>query len=410
MDVLRARVLARLHKADRYGRLRVYYPRLATRDTAIYVHAKVMVMDDDLLRIGSANLANRSMGLDTECDLAIESEGRPEVIAAIRGFRAKLLAEHLGLPAERVSEMVARTGSLIETVEALRGEGEHDLVPLAMEIPEWLDRTIPQEPPFDPPAPIAPEQLFDQLVPEEIHHGARGPVLKGSLLLAVLLLLAAAWHWTPVLDWIDPRVLSPWAEPIRHTWIEPLVAVLGVFIGSLVMVPLILLIVDSSIVFGPWLGFCCGLCGAMLSAALTFWIGRRAGRRRVRALVGSRGNRISRGLTRSGVLGVVAIRLLPVASFTVVNLVAGASRLRRWELLLGTFIGLLPGFITLTVLGNRIEVALRSPSLASVILLVLTALFIVVLGLAVNRWLKKRTRRPAGAGMEMKHATQSGRT
>jgi phospholipase D1/2 len=151
------------------------------------------------------------------------------------------------------------------------------------------------------------------------------------------------------------------------------------------------------VVFGPWLGFFGGLCGALLSAALTFWIGRRARRGRIRQLVGPRLNRISRSLTRSGVRGVIAVRLLPVASFTAVNLVAGASRLRPWEFLVGTFIGLLPGFIALSILGNRIEVALRSPSVGNVILLVLTAVVIIVLGLAVNRWLRQRGSRPGRA-------------
>jgi phospholipase D1/2 len=408
MDVLRGRVLERLHEADRHGRLRVYYPRLRTEDKAIYVHAKVMVMDDDLLRIGSANLANRSMGLDTECDLAIESAGRPEVVAAIRRFQAMLLAEHLGVSSDRVSETLERSGSLIETVDQLCGSGEHDLAPLEVAIPEWLDRTIPQAPPFDPPAPIDPERLFEQLVPEEIHRGARGPLLRSTLILTGLLLLAAMWHWTPVVDWVDPRVLSAWAEPIRGTWIEPLVAVAGFFIASLVMVPLTLLIIDSAMVFGPWLGFAYGLCGAVLSAALTFWIGRRAGRQRVRRLVEPRVNRISRSLTRSGVLGVVAVRLLPVASFTAVNLVAGASRLRPWEFVVGTVIGLLPSFIALTVLGNRIAVALDSPRIGSVILLVVTALSIAALGFAVSRWLKRRGHRPGRAGATTDHLAKPG--
>ena len=90
------------------------------------------------LRIGSANLANRSMGLDTECDLALESEGRPEIVQVIRGFRAKLLAEHLGVPPERVAQTLEQSGSLIETVEKLRDVGERELAPLDVEIPEWL--------------------------------------------------------------------------------------------------------------------------------------------------------------------------------------------------------------------------------------------------------------------------------
>ena len=76
MDVLRERLLKRLYEIDRHDRLRVYYPHVPGLGTqCINVHAKVLVIDDELLRAGSANFNNRSMGLDTECDLALEARG-----------------------------------------------------------------------------------------------------------------------------------------------------------------------------------------------------------------------------------------------------------------------------------------------------------------------------------------------
>jgi phosphatidylserine/phosphatidylglycerophosphate/cardiolipin synthase-like enzyme len=74
MDQARAVMLRWLHEADVYGRFRAYHP--STRHGApVLVHAKVMVVDDRLARIGSANLNNRSGGVDTECELAIEASG-----------------------------------------------------------------------------------------------------------------------------------------------------------------------------------------------------------------------------------------------------------------------------------------------------------------------------------------------
>ena len=68
----------------------------------IYVHAKVLVVDDALLRVGSSNINNRSMGLDTECDLAVEARpgdsNAPAVRVAILRVRDTLMAEHLGVP------------------------------------------------------------------------------------------------------------------------------------------------------------------------------------------------------------------------------------------------------------------------------------------------------------------------
>ena len=122
MGVARAKLLAFLREADVHGRFRLYVPVTEARQP-VYVHAKVMVVDDRLLRIGSSNLNNRSMGLDTECDLSIEAvAGSPrqeEIAATIVGFRDRLLGEHLDVPPADVAAMVAETGSLVQTIERL---------------------------------------------------------------------------------------------------------------------------------------------------------------------------------------------------------------------------------------------------------------------------------------------------
>ena len=103
MQTLRTRLIEKLRAADSHNRFRVFYPYIAgLKDgTCIDVHSKMMIVDDEIVRIGSANLANRSMGLDTECDLTIEAHGREDVQVAIRSLRARLLAEHLGADAVR---------------------------------------------------------------------------------------------------------------------------------------------------------------------------------------------------------------------------------------------------------------------------------------------------------------------
>jgi phospholipase D1/2 len=122
MDGARKLILRRLRAADRHGRLGVYEP-VTSGGEPIYVHAKVLVIDDRLLRIGSSNLNNRSMGVDTECDVAVEAPADQRGAAVrerIVGLRNDLLAEHLGVSTAEVSTALAHTGSLIGTIEALR--------------------------------------------------------------------------------------------------------------------------------------------------------------------------------------------------------------------------------------------------------------------------------------------------
>lgn len=125
LGVNRDRIMRRLGRLPGAHRLRFYYPVVppaspGAEDRQVLIHAKVMIVDDDLLRVGSGNLSNRSMGLDTECDLAIEAtdEATRRIIA---GVRARLIGEHLGVAPQRVIEAVAAEGSLIAAVEALNG-------------------------------------------------------------------------------------------------------------------------------------------------------------------------------------------------------------------------------------------------------------------------------------------------
>ncbi|MDO6415597.1 phospholipase D-like domain-containing protein [Sphingomonas sp. BIUV-7] len=120
MDTARARLIAALQKRDTGGRFRIYHP-FTEQGEPIYVHAKVMIVDGRILRIGSANMNNRSMGLDTECDIAIDAGEEGE--AKVSAIRNGLIAEHLGVPTEQVAGQIARRGSLIATIEALRGTG-----------------------------------------------------------------------------------------------------------------------------------------------------------------------------------------------------------------------------------------------------------------------------------------------
>src|SRR5690606_7423526 len=105
MGVLRARWHARLQGADQHGRYRLCCPEIDGLDAdCLNLHSKVTVIDDRLLLVGSANLNNRSMRLDTECMLAIEAGGDARVAAGIAAVRHRLLGEHLGVEPARVAE------------------------------------------------------------------------------------------------------------------------------------------------------------------------------------------------------------------------------------------------------------------------------------------------------------------
>jgi phosphatidylserine/phosphatidylglycerophosphate/cardiolipin synthase-like enzyme len=120
MGLNRDRLIRRLARADRFGRLRIWYPQISSDGVPqqILMHSKLIIVDDLFIRVGSSNLNNRSVGLDTECDLAIEASGDDDRRAIAR-IRDQLLAEHVGSDADTVAAMIAETGSVIAAVERL---------------------------------------------------------------------------------------------------------------------------------------------------------------------------------------------------------------------------------------------------------------------------------------------------
>lgn len=133
MDRTRLRFLRRLQRADKHGRLKAYSP-VTTLGRTIIVHAKLTIIDDRLLRIGSANLNNRSLGFDTECDLSFEATGRAGTgnRAEIVRLRTRLLAHWLGCDDAVVEAAVRKARGVGAGLEALRLAGYIRLRPFEM--------------------------------------------------------------------------------------------------------------------------------------------------------------------------------------------------------------------------------------------------------------------------------------
>lgn len=128
MDGARHRLIQVLWEADEHQRLGIYWPE-TDGGTPIYIHSKVVAVDDRLLRIGSSNLNNRSMGFDSECDVAIEADissgsESDEVRRTIISARNQLVAEHLGVPVGELEAAVTEYRSLLKAVETLRAQGK----------------------------------------------------------------------------------------------------------------------------------------------------------------------------------------------------------------------------------------------------------------------------------------------
>ena len=157
MDTARARLMKALQQVDGHGRLAMYCPFTAG-GAPIYVHAKIMVVDGESIRVGSANFNNRSMRLDSECDVLVSGANHDGVRTAAVALRDGLIAEHLGIGAGEVGAEIEELG-MIAAIEKLRGDGR-SLRPYQLpdvgEVSKWLaDNEL-----LDPEGP---EEMFEPL-------------------------------------------------------------------------------------------------------------------------------------------------------------------------------------------------------------------------------------------------------
>ena len=157
MSPARYHLVNALKDKDRGGRFAIYYP-VTEGGADIYVHAKIMIVDDCMLRVGSANMNNRSMGLDSECDLLIDASDDAAARATIAELRTDVLAEHLGAEPAQVAGCFAEAGSLIACIERMRGKGR-TFVPLEPEEPSGAEKMLAQSELLDPEAA---DELFEK--------------------------------------------------------------------------------------------------------------------------------------------------------------------------------------------------------------------------------------------------------
>jgi uncharacterized membrane protein YdjX (TVP38/TMEM64 family) len=167
-------------------------------------------------------------------------------------------------------------------------------------------------------------------------------------------------------------------NPARHFYL------LGAYvIGSILLVPITAMIL---VTFGPVMGSLYSIVGSLVGAAVTYAIGRFLGQDFVRKIAGTKWRRLEQKIRQTGIVAVTTLRLLPIAPFTVVNIISGAFKVPLRDYILGSLLGLLPGILITNLFAHQFTSAIRDPGIGA--FLVLAALIIITIVGTV--WLKRR--------------------
>lgn len=385
MDVKRIQLINQLREHDYFGRFATYYAHLdgLTEDESINVHAKVMVIDQEFCRIGSSNLCNRSLGLDTECDIAIESTGLSHLEAGITRLRNRLLAEHLDTDPQTVAETIEKNGSLIKAIEHLRSHKSRSLNPLEPELVNLnsLEDITNRQTLVDPYEPLEPDYLMHSSLDLKERFNIKKRAIAFVVFLISLVGLVITNQFFSLTDYINLNEIFAYIESLDDNSGTALGLIILIYlVGGVFAVPVTILVVATVMIFGPVYGFIIAMVGTNLSAILVYWIGNFLGSELVRKFAGRKVNKISKDLAKRGILAMTLVRMVPVAPFSIVNLIAGVSHIKFIDYFFGTLFGMFPGLIAVVLITDRVEESIKSQSLMSILQLILVVMVIGIVG------------------------------
>lgn len=210
--------------------------------------------------------------------------------------------------------------------------------------------------------------------------------------IAALVSLTLIWHITPANEWLTVEHLSLLITDLRaHAFSIP-IAILLIALGGSLAIPMGALIMAASLVFAPWQGFLISQAGIFIGCLIGYALGNLTGRRIIHQLNGSWINQLSQKLAQRGILTMITVRVIPVAPFAVINLVAGASHIRLREYLIGTMLGMLPATLIITLFAERFYAAIRNPDLIRIGLVFAVLALAYLMLWRLKRWLMHRSK------------------
>ena len=126
--------------------------------------------------------------------------------------------------------------------------------------------------------------------------------------------------------------------------------------------------------------------GCLAGGLVTYAFGYFLGQDFVRKIAGAKWQRIEKKIGQTGIVAVATLRLLPVAPFTVVNIVSGAFKVPWRDYILGSLLGLAPGILITNLFAHQFASAIRNPGIGTFMLLA------ALIGVSIvgSVWLKRR--------------------
>ena len=178
------------------------------------------------------------------------------------------------------------------------------------------------------------------------------------------------WSHTPLAEYADTEKLADLFKKAQNSPFALLWVTVIYVVGGLLFFPVTILSGAVILVFGAVKGFIFSLVGAIASGVLGYSIGRWLGKDRLEKIF-PKSKKITEKIKDSGVIGVAVIRTLPIAPYSLMNLIFGVVNVSLAAFIMGTILGLAPGKLMLAIFGESVVHAFKEPTTENAIYAVL---------------------------------------
>lgn len=210
-----------------------------------------------------------------------------------------------------------------------------------------------------------------------------------GILAAVVAAVTAAWHFTPLNEWLTAERVVDWVQTFSKFWWAPYAVALLYTPASVILFPRAVLTVAAAAVFGPWEGFFIAMGGVLVNTLAGYGAGRLLDPKIVKRWGGPKMDRVGKALGKEGFVAVATLGLVPIAPFVVELLAFGALRLPALQVIIGVMLANLPGTIGSTLVGDQLGALLSQDRETSAVVIGVVVLMMAGMAYATRRLYKK---------------------
>jgi phospholipase D1/2 len=206
-----------------------------------------------------------------------------------------------------------------------------------------------------------------------------------GLMIFALVVLALAWYWSPLADWLNVDRTVTWIRGYGER-LGPITAISIFILASVMVVPLTFLAVVSMVSYGPVWGVLYLILGTTLGGIISFFLGKWLGRDFVERIAGHRIRQLDGRLANHALAAVIVLRMVPVAPFAVVNMAIGVSSIGLPDFILGTVIGMLPGTVVIGIFIDQFINAFERTGTERMSIFMLLSVLVLLGLLGLRKW------------------------